>query len=139
MSNTHDPACDKLLHPHPLSTCEQSHDRWQSGQQQLCEASQSNDWLQCRAPASTSPIELLSLEVLSDRIEAWLTEAADAGDATLLARELATGVQPEAVHEFEKAVAAVFLAGAEVIRPASHRSAAWHSIAGAPSATSSLP
>lgn len=47
-------------------------------------------------------------------MEEWLPEAIGAGEATGLTEVLAAHLRPGALAEFDKALAAVFLAGAEV-------------------------
>ena len=47
-------------------------------------------------------------------MEEWLPEAVGAGGSSDLTEVLAADLRPAAVAEYEKALAAVFLAGAEV-------------------------
>jgi hypothetical protein len=51
---------------------------------------------------------------MSENVEKWLPEAVGAGEDAGFAEALAAELRPAALAEFEKAQAAVFLAGAEV-------------------------
>ena len=68
----------------------------------------------CRADADTEAVSSLSLEALTAKVEEWLPEAVGAGDSSDLTEALAADLRPAAFAEYEKALAAVFLAGAEV-------------------------
>ena len=59
---------------------------------------------------------LLSLDALEERVARWLPEADGAGEAGALCAALAAHVRPGALHEYERALAAVFSAGAEARR-----------------------
>ncbi len=68
----------------------------------------------CRKEAEGSAAGALSVEALAESVEGWLPEAVGAGEEAGLPEAIAAELRPGALAEYERAQAAVFLAGAEV-------------------------
>ncbi len=67
-----------------------------------------------RGEADSEAVAALSLEALTGKVEEWLPDAVGAGESSAFLEALAADLRPATLAEFDKAIAAVFLAGAEV-------------------------
>lgn len=67
-----------------------------------------------RLNPEASSIECLSLNALAAKVEEWIPDAEGAGEDGGFAEAVAADIRPAAALEFDKAQAAIFLAGAEV-------------------------